>query len=119
VALRCLIVDDSAAFLQAASQLLERQGLLVVGCVSTSDEALALARELEPDVILVDIALGGDSGFDLVRRFAAAGTGSTVILISTHGEADCAELIAETPAAGFISKSELSASAIQRIVEAA
>src|SRR5438445_12553256 len=70
MALRCRLVDDSTHFLDAASKLLERQGLAVVGTAATSAEALALVRELEPDVTMVDIDLNGESGFDLVWRLA-------------------------------------------------
>ena len=57
--LRCLLVDDSDAFLEAASVLLERERVTVVGVASSSAEALRQARELRPDVILVDVGLGG------------------------------------------------------------
>lgn len=115
--LQCLIVDDNASFLQAAATLLERQGLTVAGVASTAAGALRRARELRPDVVLVDIVLGGESGFDVARKLAAAdGSGPTVILVSTHAETDFEDLIHETPAAGFLSKSELSAEAIRRLV---
>jgi DNA-binding NarL/FixJ family response regulator len=115
VALRCVIVDDSRSFLEAARELLGRGGLVVDGVASTSAEALEQTEALRPDVVLVDIFLGEESGFDLARRLAADGNGTTVILISTHSEADFADLIAESPAAGFLPKAELSASAIERI----
>jgi two-component system nitrate/nitrite response regulator NarL len=116
VDLSCLIVDDSAEFLEAARLLLEREGLAVVGVAATACDALRRVGELRPEVALVDIDLVSDSGFDVARRIAkAAPTG--VILISTHAEDDFAELIAESPAAGFISKSELSAHAIQRLLD--
>jgi DNA-binding NarL/FixJ family response regulator len=88
--------------------------LTVVGVASNSAEALRQARSL----ILVDIGLGDESGFELARLLAQddqAG-GAEVILISAHAEADYAELIAESPAAGFLVKSELSARAISRIL---
>jgi DNA-binding NarL/FixJ family response regulator len=117
VALRCLIVDDNAPFLEAASTLLARQGLTVAGVASNGAEALRLARELHPDVVVVDIALGRESGFDVARQLAAGeGTGPTVIFVSTHAQADLADLIDEAPAAGFVPKSELSADAIRRLV---
>ncbi len=119
--LRYLLVDDNHAFLEAASVLLEREGVTVVGVASSIAEALRQARALRPDVILVDIGLGDESGFDLARLLAqdgqgGQGVGAEVILISTRAEADYAELIAESPAAGFLPKSELSARGISRIL---
>ena len=118
MALRCLIVDDSAAFLNAAAALLEREGVTVVGVASASADALARAQELRPDVVLVDIMLGHESGFDVARRLADTGSADiAIILISTHAEADFADLIEEAPVAGFMAKSELSANAIRRVLE--
>jgi DNA-binding NarL/FixJ family response regulator len=118
VPLRCLIVDDSDLFLETASALLEREGVTVVGAASSTAQALRQARALQPDVILVDIGLGDESGFDLARLLARDGQAGSarVILISTRDEADYTELIAESPAAGFLAKSELSARAIGLIL---
>jgi two-component system nitrate/nitrite response regulator NarL len=68
--LRCLIVDDSPRFLHAARGLLERQGIRVVGVASTGAEALQQATQLRPDITLLDINLGGESGFDLALRLS-------------------------------------------------
>jgi len=116
--LRCLLVDDNDAFLEAAGVLLEREGVTVVGVASNTAEALRQARALRPDVILVDIGLGAESGFDLARLLAknGQGGGAEVILISAQAETDYAELIDESPAAGFLAKSELSARGIGRIL---
>jgi CheY-like chemotaxis protein len=118
MSIRCLLVDDNEAFLKAASVHLQREGLTVVGVASNSAEALRQARALRPDVILVDIGLGDESGFDLARLLArdGQGGGAEVILISARAETDYAELIADSPAAGFLVKSELSAQAIARIL---
>src|ERR1700760_4927922 len=101
--LRCLIVDDSPGFLLAARNLLEHQGISVVGVASTTGEALEQAERLRPDVTLVDIHLGAESGFDAARRLcqAAAPVPCPVILISTDAEQDFADLIAASPALGF------------------
>lgn len=117
--LRCVIVDDNPAVLRAASGLLETQGIAVVGVAATGDEALTLMQELEPDVMLVDIDLGPESGFELARRLAPSPDKgrSCVILISTHDERDFAHLIAASPAIGFLPKSDLSAAAIRRLIE--
>ncbi|MCU1427668.1 MAG: putative transcriptional regulator [Actinomycetia bacterium] len=116
-ALRCLIVDDNPEFLAAARELLEREGLSVAGVASMSAEALRLARHLQPDFILVDIDLGEESGFDLAQQLADADH-APVVLISAYAEVEFADLIAASPAAGFVSKSELSASAVADALEA-
>jgi DNA-binding NarL/FixJ family response regulator len=118
VKLRCLIVDDSSSFLEAAQALLEREGLSVAGVASSGAEALRRDAELRPDVVLLDISLGKDSGFEVARSLVANAEngGSMVILISTHAEADFADLIAASPAIGFLPKSELSADAIRRMI---
>ena len=115
--IRCLVVDDNRSFLDAARAVLEREGLTIAGVASTGAEALQETRALRPDVVLLDISLGDESGFDVARSLAEESPdGATVILISTHSEADFADLIAESPAAGFVPKSELSAGAIRRIL---
>jgi len=116
--LRCLIVDDTPAFLAAARGLLERQGVAVVGTASTGAEALQQVADLRPDVVLVDIDLDGESGLDLARRLHqdAGSAGSPVILISTHALEDYADLIAAGPAIGFLPKISLSADAIQDLL---
>jgi DNA-binding NarL/FixJ family response regulator len=116
--LRCFIVDDSPHFLAAAQALLERDGFAVVGVASTTEEALRRVEDIEPDVVLVDVDLGGESGFDLVRRFQRETRldQSRVILISTYAEEDLGDLVTAAPAAAFLSKSHLSADAIRRII---
>jgi DNA-binding NarL/FixJ family response regulator len=109
--LRILIIDDSRHFLSAARGAVEQDGITVVGVASTSAEALQLARELRPDGVLVDIDLGDESGLDLAREFASS-EAAPVVLISAYPESDLADLIAASPAVGFVSKSELSADAV-------
>ena len=114
--LRCLIVDDNASFLQAAGAFLERECVTVVGVASNAADAIRQARELRPDVVLLDIMLGAESGFDVARDLVETDAGDpTVIMISTHAEEDFEELIEAAPAAGFLAKSELSARAVRRL----
>jgi CheY-like chemotaxis protein len=119
VMVRCLIVDDSRRFLDAARGLLESQGMAVVGVASTGAEALRQVEELRPDVTLVDLDLGGESGFEVARRLEHDGGQSPprMILISTHDEQDYADLIEASPAVGFLPKSALSAAAIRRLLD--
>jgi two-component system nitrate/nitrite response regulator NarL len=102
VAVRCLIVDDNGDFLEAARELLQREGVDVVGVASNSSEALH----------------GNESGFDLARRLAARADDKdgAVILISTYAERDLADVIATSPALGFLSKSDLSRRAIDALL---
>ena len=95
--------------------------MTVAGVASSIAEALRQARALRPDLILVDIGLGDESGFDLARLLAQDGraaraVGADVILISTGAEADYRDLIDDSPAAGFLAKSELSVRGISRIL---
>ena len=118
--LRCVIVDDNPHFLDAARGLLEREGVTVVGVASTGSDAIQRIRELRPDVTLLDIGLGTESGFEVARRIQRE-TGprpSPVILVSTHGEQDFADLIAASPVLGFLSKAALSANAVRDLLEA-
>ncbi|MFF3443186.1 response regulator [Streptosporangium sp. NPDC002721] len=118
MAIRCLIVDDSDHFRTAARVLLEMEGIAVVGMASASDDALRQAGDVRPDVALVDIDLGEESGFDLARRLVDARPGTPrVILISTHAEGDFTEMIAISPAIAFLPKSALSGAAIREILE--
>jgi CheY-like chemotaxis protein len=118
VSIRCLIVDDNESFLGVARELLEQEGLNVAGVASTTSDALRQVELLRPNVVLVDIFLGDESGIDLARRLTEDGLSeeAMVILISTHAETNVADLIASSPAAGFVPKADLSASAIRRIV---
>jgi CheY-like chemotaxis protein len=119
VALRCLIVDDNSGFLRAARALLEQEGLQVVGVASTGEEALRRAADLRPDVTLLDIDLGADSGFEVARRLFddPSVDAGQLILISANAEDDFADLIDASPAVGFVGKSALSATAIARLLQ--
>jgi DNA-binding NarL/FixJ family response regulator len=118
MALTCVIVDDSPDFVAAARSLLKRQGLRVLGAASNCAEGFRLAAELRPDVVLVDIELGGESGFELARRLDRMQDAppAPVILVSTHSEEDYADLVAGSPALGFLSKSVISATTIRRLL---
>ena len=115
--LRCLIVDDRPSFSEAARELLTDQGVAVVGTATSAGEAIHKVEELQPDVALVDIDLGEESGFDLARRLAADGGAVRVILISTHDEREFKKLIESSPTVGFLAKTELSAENILRLLQ--
>jgi DNA-binding NarL/FixJ family response regulator len=121
VALRCLIVDDNPGFLEVARTLLVQEGLEIVGVASTGADALDSAAELRPDVILLDIDLGPESGFRVAQWLVDDPDvdPGALILISSHAEEDLADLIEASPAIGFLAKPMLSATAIERLIRTA
>ncbi|WP_415975002.1 response regulator [Rhodococcus sp. 077-4] len=117
--LRCLIVDDSDAFCIAARRLLEAAGIAVVGSAISLVDALEAVASTQPDLVLVDIDLGTDSGFDVVEAIDAMALtpAPAVILVSTHDEEDFADLVESSSALGFLPKFELSATAIDTLLK--
>jgi DNA-binding NarL/FixJ family response regulator len=113
---RCLIVDDSPVYLSEARNLLQRQGMSVVGVASNSADAIAIATSDRPDIALVDVDLGAESGLDVARALAISDESVPVILISAYAENDLRELLDGSPALGFLSKSVLSRAAIDDLL---
>lgn len=113
VGIRCVIVDDSEHFRFSARCLLSAQGISILADAADSQQALRAVDERHPDVVLIDVQLGGESGFDLAERIRS----SSVIMISASVTRDEAqELMPQSPAIGFLPKDELSAEAIKRIL---
>ena len=113
-----VVVDDDRSFADVARGLLERQGERVLGVACSSAEAVKQVAELRPDIVLVDMALGDECGLELAQLLAPheCRDAPLVILISAYSPCDVAELVAASPAAGFLPKSDLSADAIRQIV---
>jgi DNA-binding NarL/FixJ family response regulator len=99
--------------------VLNSQGIDVVGVALTCAEAIQRAGELDPDVALIDVCLGAESGFDLARqlRGTASAERTKVILVSAYPEADFADMIAASPCLGFLPKASLSGEAIRALLE--
>ena len=112
------MVDDNASFLAASRAILHGPELCVVGEAATAEEALQRADELRPDLMLLDIDLGEDSGIELARVLAEkeGSAAPHMILISAHPEEDYADIVEESPALGFIAKSDLSAAAVRDLL---
>ncbi len=113
--LRCLVVDDNPEFLETARRLLEQQGVSVVGVAANSAEAIERAAELQPNVVLIDVHLGQENGLKLARRIAGLDREDLprVILISSYPEGDLGDAVPTARTIEFISKTDLSASAIR------
>ncbi len=113
---RCLLVDDNALYLGEARDLLQRQGMNVVGVAANCGDAVAIAASDRPDVALVDVDLGAESGLDVARALATSDEPVPVILISAYAEKDLRELLDGCPAVGFLPKSVLSRAAIDGLL---
>jgi len=115
---RCLIVDDSLRFGEEARGLLEQEGICVDGVAASGDEASRLAEALLPDLALIDISLGEESGFDVARRLVDGlrARPPAVIFISTYDEREFSGRIDASPALGFIPKTQLSAARIRDLL---
>jgi len=99
--------------------MLEREGVTVVGSSSSSADAMRSVDALRPDVVLVDVSLGEENGFDLAQTLDDAHHvgGAGIVLISTRSRNELAELIDRSPARGFIAKADLSGDAIRTLLE--
>ena len=115
---RCVIVDDDENNLRVARELPGGEGITVVGAVSTGAQACRTCRQFHPDVVVVDINLGTETGFDVA--WMLAGQAETepprVILISASPGDASADMIADSPAVSFPPKKRLSGTSIRAIL---
>lgn len=103
---RVMIVDDQEPFRMAARLVVEAtDGFDVVGEAETGEDSVALARELKPDLVLMDVNLPGMNGLDATRQILDGQGGSVVVLLlSTYEEEEYAPRAAECGAAAYIPK---------------
>jgi two-component system response regulator EvgA len=101
-----LIVDDYAPFRETARSLLEAEGFEVVGEAENGVAALRVAKELHPDVVLLDVQLPDFDGFEVADRLRRLDPAPDVILTSSRD--DYSPLIPSSAARGFVRKDELS-----------
>jgi two-component system response regulator EvgA len=113
---RAIVVDDHTAFRASARRLLELTGYDVVGEAGDGASGLALARDLEPELVLLDVALPDMSGFDVADALASGP--SVVVLVSSRDPVDLGRRALETGAVGFISKERLSEETLRTLLGA-
>jgi DNA-binding NarL/FixJ family response regulator len=111
---RAIVVDDHATFRASARRLLELTGYDVVAEAGDGASGLALVRALEPELVLLDVALPDMSGFDVAD--ALAGGPSTIVLVSSRDPADLGRRAQKSGAVGFISKDRLSEETLRELV---
>lgn len=116
--LRCVIVDDNADYLAVATALLQQGGIEVIGTAQSVSDGMQTVESLQPDVALVDVHLGEESGFDLVDQLhtRADTAGVTAILTSTLTELPVADLATTGTPPRFLPKLDLSGDAIRALI---
>ena len=107
-----LIVDDHQSFRRAVRLVLEYEGYEVVGEAADGEEALRVAGETSPNVVLLDVNMPGMDGFEVATRLSSDPSAPAVILTSSRDGADFGPLVARGGALGFIPKHELSGAAM-------
>jgi CheY-like chemotaxis protein len=111
-----LIVDDHPSFRLSARRMLEADGYAVVGEAADGAAAIEAVRELEPDLVLLDVQLPDIDGFEVAERLRARSTGAAIVLTSTRESSDFGEEIAASPVQGFVTKGELSGETIAALI---
>jgi DNA-binding NarL/FixJ family response regulator len=111
-----LIVDDHPGFRETARRVLEAAGYSVIAEAGDGSTGVTAAAESRPDLALVDVQLPDFDGFEVTRRIREAGEPPDVVLISSHERADLGSLIETSGARGFVSKSDLSAAALEDLL---
>ena len=111
-----LIVDDHAGFRASARSLLESGGFEVVGEAETGEEAIALARELQPAIVLLDVQLPDLDGFEVALRLTGDEDPPAVVMTSSRDSSDFGGMVARSGARGFVPKGELSGPALEALL---
>jgi DNA-binding NarL/FixJ family response regulator len=112
VPLTVLIVDDHEGFRQVARELLEADGIKVVGEAADGESAITEVERLRPQVVLLDIRLPGMDGFAVAARLGEARDPPAIVLTSSYAASSYRRRLAESPARAFIPKGELSGEAL-------
>jgi DNA-binding NarL/FixJ family response regulator len=111
-----LIVDDHPSFRASARRMLEAGGYEVVGEAADGEAAIAAVGALSPDLVLLDVQLPDIDGFEVAGRLEAGGGAPAIVLTSSRDGSEYGDAVAESPARGFIAKSELSGASLRELV---
>ena len=112
-----LIVDDHPSFRASARALLEAEGFVVVGEAADGESAIEAARDLHPDIVLLDVQLPDVSGFLVASQLTRNGSEVMVVLVSSRDGSDYGPLVEQSGARGFVPKGELTGARIAALLE--
>lgn len=112
-----VIVDDHDEFRARTAELLDAAGYDVVGSCPDGRSAIAAISALGPDVVLLDVQLPDIDGFGVIAELQAGATGPIIVLTSTREAVDYGDRARRSDIAGFITKAELSARSLARLVD--
>ncbi len=103
---RVLLVDDHPVVRAGLKALLETtEHVEVVGEASSGEEAVEKARTLQPDIVIMDLAMPGMDGVQATRRISELGLGAKVLVVTIHDEDEYLVPALNAGAAGFLNKS--------------
>jgi DNA-binding NarL/FixJ family response regulator len=114
---RVLLVDDNEAMLTRAAAVL-RRGCIVVGAVKDGPAALEAALALRPDVIVLDIAMPGMTGFELAARLREVGSTASLVFLTVHGDEEFVMAAKAAGGIGYVMKRRLASDLIFAVREA-
>ncbi len=111
-----LIVDDHPLVREGlAARISAQSDLKVCGQAADIDEALTIMLAVQPELVIVDLALKRGSGLELIKKMQSAGMASKVLVVSAYDETLFAERALRAGAQGYINKQELQGSVIDAI----
>jgi DNA-binding NarL/FixJ family response regulator len=118
--IRVLIADDHRLFAEALEAILAGDArITVVGQASDGREAVERARELRPDVVLMDVSMPVLDGFEAARAIRADRAETRILMLSGSSSRTDVDLAREAGAAGYVTKDRIAAELIAAIVEIA
>lgn len=113
---KVLTVDDQPVFRRAARKLIAATpGFLQVGEASSGKQALKLAAELRPDLVLVEVRMPGMDGVETTRRLAEAAPDAVVVLTSLEELPELSSAVGSVGAAAHVRKQSLSTNSLQEL----
>lgn len=107
--MRIILADDHRILRDGLRAVVEQKGIRVVGEAATGHEAIALAHELRPDIVIMDVSMPDLNGVDATRRLTAELPGIKLIGLSMHSDRRYVMAMLEAGAAGYLLKNEASA----------